>query len=219
MRRCGPARKVDNADPVTQRSSMRALASLVIVTVLGGCNVRQKVAAGGLTVTVVGLGLTYSGRDRTEASTASNVGLAMLLVGLVTMFTAAALEESAAEESATKFHTPRPRPAPAATPAATRPRDEAWQHTQAAQAAARAGDCARVTELSAQVGALDAELFADVFMKDPAIQACFTAPPSAEPAAPAPEAAPAPASPAPAPPAPVDVPGVPVPVPVPAPAP
>lgn len=189
---------------------MRAIASLVVVAVLGGCNPRQQVAAGGLAVTVVGLGLTYSGSERDDSSTVNDVGIGMMLVGLVTLFTAAALEETAATEKPREIRAARPRPTPAAAPAA-RPRDEALRHTEDARAAARAGDCARVTELAAKVGALDPELFADVFMADAPIQACFTAPSAIPPTTTAPTE--------PAVTAPVDVPGVPVPVPVPAPTP
>ncbi|HLL24239.1 MAG TPA: hypothetical protein VK427_19040, partial [Kofleriaceae bacterium] len=42
-----------------------------------------------------------------------------------------------------------------------------------AQEAARVNNCAKVTELSAQVGALDPGFYSEVFMTDVAVQQCF----------------------------------------------
>ncbi|MDQ3368932.1 MAG: hypothetical protein M3680_26200, partial [Myxococcota bacterium] len=74
---------------------MRAWISMALVLGLAGCNLRQQVAGGGLGLMVGGLMLTYSGEERAEATTVQNVGIGMILVGLATMFTAAALEEAA----------------------------------------------------------------------------------------------------------------------------
>ena len=62
-------------------------------------------------------------------------------------------------------------------------RDRAWDLTKQAQEAARTNDCAKVTELSAQVGALDPKFYGEVFLKDLAVQRCFV---PAEPSTPAP---------------------------------
>ena len=67
---------------------------------------------------------------------------------------------------------------PAETPPPAPPpppdhRGEAWTLTQQAQAAARAGDCAQVEQLDGQVGQLDAEFHAAVFVRDVAIARCL----------------------------------------------
>lgn len=194
------------------------VASLLVAP---ACTTRQRVAGGGAGLAVIGLGLTYSNdyRSEEEIGTQGKVGIAMVLTGLVVLFVAAALEESSTESK------PREIKVSSATPAAPRVdprvveaqkrRDQAATLTKQAQDAARAGDCAKVTELSAQVGALDPAFYGDVFMKDEPIQRCFVpaAQPPAEPAPPLPPAvipttptapiAPAPAAPtAPAPTAP-----------------
>ncbi len=69
---------------------------------------------------------------------------------------------------------PAPPPPPPPPPPDRRP--QAWALTQEAQAAARAGDCERVTALDAQVRALDGGFHAAVFARDVAIAACLTKP-------------------------------------------
>ncbi len=163
----------------------RTLASTLIVAALaGGCTTRQKVAGGGVGLAVVGLGLTFSTETRSEdqVGTKEKVGITLLLTGLVTLFVAAALEESEASAhprevtiSRTAPDAARAEPAEqAAAVRARQKREQAWALTKQAQEAARTDDCTKVTELSAQVGALDAEFFADVFMKDVAVQRCLT---------------------------------------------
>ena len=176
---------------------MRAPIALVLVLALCSCTTRQKVAGGGLGLAVVGLGLTFSteARSTDEVGTKGTVGITLLLTGLATLFVAAALEESANKEGPKEIrvsHTPtgptaEQRAAQQRATEAQRKRDQAWALTREAQEAARANNCPRVTELSAQVGALDRDFFADVFMKDVAVQNCFVpqTEPSPEPSAPA----------------------------------
>jgi hypothetical protein len=158
-----------------------ALAALLLVT---GCNTRQRIAGAATAVAVVGVGLTWSTEARSdeESGTRGKVGIAMLLTGLVTLFVVAALDETAKEPKPLEIKATNPHGDPpevrqmearaVATEQANR--HQAWELTKQAYTAARANDCAKVTELSAQVGALDPELFADVFMKDIAVQRCFT---------------------------------------------
>ncbi len=180
---------------------MRAGISIVLVgCLLGACAGRHKVASVGLGMTVTGLVLTYSGEERRDSSTQDKLGVTFLLLGLVTLFTAAALEETAAKEKARESHAPmRPRRRVAVPRLDPRiaVRAEAWQITKQAQEAARAGDCPKVTELSAKVGGLDPEFYADVFMQDVAIQRCFTGASAATPASPGTPALPPPTLPPP----------------------
>jgi hypothetical protein len=60
-------------------------------------------------------------------------------------------------------------------------RPEAWELTKRAQAAARAGDCATVRELSPQIRDLDAGVHGVVFMRDAAVEKCMFAPPGSVP--------------------------------------
>ena len=173
--------------------------ALVAALLAGGCNTRQRVAGAGVGLAVVGLTMTFSTdvRSEEESGTEGKIGIALLLTGVVTLFVAAALEESATKEPPKEIRVSRGSadPDPAAT-TAQQTRDRAWQLTRQAQAAARANECAKVTELSAQVGALDREFYASVFLQDVAIQHCFTPPepaPTAPPTSPAP--VPSPASP------------------------
>ena len=169
--------------------AMRGLAIVLLVASLA-CNTRQRVAGGGVGLAVVGLGLTYSGEERSEdeVGTQDKVGIALLLTGLVVLFVAAALEESATAQQTKEIRIADKAPpvvptVDQATVTAQKKREQAWTLTKQAQEAARAGDCAKVTELSAQVGALDAEFYGDVFMKDIAVQNCFLpadAPPPAD---------------------------------------
>ena len=183
--------------------AMRGLAiALLVASLLGACNTRQRIAGGGVGLAVVGVALTYSGEEREDVGTRGTVGIACLLTGLVVLFVAAALEESATAEKTKEIRIADK--APPKVPsvdqqavAAKQKRDQAWALTKQAQDAARAGDCAKVTELSAQVGALDAEFYGDVFMKDVAVQQCFV---PAE-APPAPSGTPLPTTPLPPPPA------------------
>jgi len=179
------------------------VASLVIIS---GCNTRQRVAGGGVGLAVIGLGLTYSNeiRSEKEAEKQGRVGIAFLLTGLVVLFVAAALEESATQPKpkeirvATQSEVERADQRAAAQ--AKEKRDRASTLTKQAQAAARVGDCAKVTELSAQVGAIDADFYGEVFMKDLAVQRCFVpAEPPPVPAEPVPALPPpVPAEPVPA---------------------
>lgn len=172
---------------------MRAalIALLVLAT---GCTTRQRIAGGAVGVTAVGIALTFSTEAREDESTQGKVGIAMVLTGLVTLFVVAAIDETASKEppkeikvAVTPEHPELSRDERAAARSVQQRRDQAWTLTKQAQEAARANDCAKVTELSAQVGALDAEFYSDVFMKDVAVQRCFTpAPTPAQPAPPVP---------------------------------
>ena len=167
------------------------VASLVLVA---GCNTRQRVAGGGVGLAVIGLGLTYSNdiRSEEEVGTQGRIGIACVLTGLVVLFVAAALEESATKPKpkeirvATQSEVERADQRAAAQ--AKEKRDRASTLTKQAQEAARVGDCAKVTELSAQVGAIDPNFYGEVFMKDLAVQRCFV---PAEPTEPAPALPPA----------------------------
>ena len=179
---------------MTMRGSVISLLAVAVLS--SGCNTRQRVAGGGVGLAVVGVALSFSTENREDATTQEKVGIACLLTGLVVLFVAAALEESATEKKAKeiKLADRALPPAPTvdqAAVAAQKKRDEAWALTKQAHEAARAGDCAKVTELSAKVGALDAEFYADVFMKDEPTQQCFV--PVETPPAPAPAPAPVPA--------------------------
>jgi hypothetical protein len=54
-------------------------------------------------------------------------------------------------------------------------RQRAWERTQAAATAARAGDCALVHTIGIEVHGLDAEFHATVFVRDVAIKKCLDA--------------------------------------------
>lgn len=191
--------------------AMRGLAiALVLASLSAGCNTRQRVAGGGAGLAVVGLALTYSNdtRSEEEVGTQGKIGIGCLLTGLAVLFVAAALDESAAKSEVRPTEirvsqTPPPAPVDPRAQKAQQRRDEAWALTKQAQDAARAGDCAKVTALSAQVGGLDAEFYGDVFMQDVAIQRCFVPATPATPADPAPPVPavtpPVPPEPAPAP--------------------
>jgi hypothetical protein len=159
--------------------------SLVAVIALSSCTTRQRVAGGGAGLALVGvyLGFSTESKDEDEIGTREKIGIGCLLTGLATLFVAAALEESASNDDAKPREIkakPPAGPDPAAA-AAQQKRDQAWGLTKQAQDAARVNDCAKVTELSAQVGSLDRDFYADVFMKDVAIQQCFTPAPAENP--------------------------------------
>ena len=167
---------------------MRGIAFiLVALLVTSSCTTRQRIAGGGAGAAVVGvvLGFSTSTRDENEFGTREYVGIGLLLGGLATLFVAAALEESSTSETKTREIKATPAVAPGPNPAAVQAqqkREQAWGLTRQAQDAARTNNCAKVTELSARVGALDRDFYADVFMKDVAIQQCFqpVAPPPGE---------------------------------------
>jgi hypothetical protein len=71
-------------------------------------------------------------------------------------------------------------------------RDRAWALTKDAEAAARAGDCARVATLAGKVRALDGEFYVTVTARDAAVSRCLALDPPVESA---PDPAPPPASP------------------------
>ena len=157
------------------------LLPITLALALASCNTRQRIGGAAVGVTVVGLGLTYSNDSRSdeEVGTQGKVGITMILVGLVTLFVVAAIDESANEpppkeiKIATRGTTAVQRAEEQAALTNQQRRAQAWDLTKQAQAAARENDCAKVTELSAQVGALDAEFYADLFLKDVAIQRCL----------------------------------------------
>ena len=157
-----------------------AIACLVASLLTASCTTRQRVAGGGAGLAVVGLGLTFSNETRSEddaESAQGKIGIACMLTGLVVLFVAAALDESSKEEETKPVEIKAAQPATLAEPTvadvAQKKREDAWALTKQAQASARDGDCAKVIELSAQVGALDRDFYADVFMKDVAVQHCF----------------------------------------------
>lgn len=161
---------------------MRRLALLALAaTLLPACTTRQKIAGGGAGLAVVGLVLSFSNEERSEEEaldTKGKIGVACLLGGLAVLFVAAALEESDTDDDA-----PKPQEikvaqmpaevAPTGVAAAQKRRDQAKLLTKEAHAAAAAGDCPRVQELSAQVGAIDRLYYGEIFMKDEAVQKCF----------------------------------------------
>jgi len=177
---------------------MRACIALALALALTGCTTKQKVAGGGVGLTVIGLGLTFSteARSTEEVGTRGTVGITLLLTGLATLFVAAALEETANKEHPKEIKVSQTGPTAEQRAEQKKAlekqqrREQAWALTKEAQEAARANNCPRVTELSAQVGALDAEFFADVFMKDVPVQRCFVPE-----ASPAPSVEPAPVAP------------------------
>jgi hypothetical protein len=188
---------------------MRACSVFLLAFVLGGCTLRQGIAAGGAAVGTTGVIVLNSAYHDDQDDANVTPGATLLVAGLVTMFVAAALEE---------HERTRPEPivvvreAPKPSKTVER-RAAAGQLTKAAQAAARRDECDRVKVLDGQVHELDADLHAVVFMRDAAIQRCLAMPqvaptPAVDPA-PAPMPAPAPApEPAPEPaPAPAPVPG------------
>jgi hypothetical protein len=163
----------------------------LVATVLAGCTTRQRIAGGGAGLAVIGLGLTFSNESRTEEDaedTAGKIGIACLLTGLVVLFVAAALDEASQESKAKEIKVTSATETQVidqkAAAAAQQKRDQALALTKQAQESAAAGDCPKVIEISAQVGALDAKLYAETFLADAAVQACFV------PKEAAPEAAP-----------------------------
>ena len=180
---------------------IRTILLLLLSLAIASCNTRQRIGGAAVGVTVVGLGLTYSNDSRSdeEVGTQGKVGITMILVGLVTLFVVAAIDESASENEskpkeikiATTGTSEVQRQEQQAAQTAQQRRAQAWELTKQAQTAARANDCAKVTELSAQVGALDADFYAELFLKDIAIQKCL------QPAAPPPPTTPPPALPPP----------------------
>jgi hypothetical protein len=153
---------------------------VVVLLVTASCTTRQRIAGGGLALAVTGvyLGFSTEAKDEDEIGTREKVGIGLLLTGLATLFVAAALEESDASDDhkPIEIKAPRPVASPQPDPAviqAQQKREQAWTLTRQAQDAARANDCPKVTELSAQVGSLDRDFYADVFLKDVAIQQCF----------------------------------------------
>lgn len=168
--------------------TMRGLAiATLVATLLAGCTTRQKIAGGGAGLAVVGIGLSFSNESRSEdeaMDTTGKIGIACLLGGLAVLFVAAALEESddgPAPETKQVVVAKKPAAVPANVVAAQKRRDQAKALTKQAQDAAAAGDCPKVQELSAQVGALDRLYYGEIFMRDEAVQKCFqpVAPPPA----------------------------------------
>ena len=155
--------------------------ALVVAALLAGCTTRQKVAGGGAGVAVVGVVLTFSTESQSEEDaedTAGTVGIVCLLTGLGVLFVAAALDESSKKSEAKEIKISTAKSETQAidqkaTAAAKQKREQALALTKQAEEAARAGDCAKVTELSAQVGALDAKFYSEVFLTDEAVQNCF----------------------------------------------
>jgi hypothetical protein len=173
---------------------MRRLALIALVaTLLPACTTRQKIAGAGAGLAIVGLGLSFSNEERTDdeaMDTTGKIGIACLLGGLAVLFVAAALEESDTDDSPKtkeiKVAAKPPEVAPTGLAAAQKRRDQAKLLTKEAHAAAAAGDCAKVQELSAQVGAIDRLYYGEIFMKDDAVQKCFqpVEPPAEAPAVP-----------------------------------
>jgi hypothetical protein len=174
------------------------LVTVVVTLLLTACTTRQKIAGGGAALAGVGLVLSFSNEERSEEEamdTKGKIGIACLLGGLAVLFVAAALDESDTDDSPKvkeiKVAEKPPEVAPTGLAAAQKRRDQAKLLTKEAHDAAAAGDCAKVQELSAQVGAIDRLYYGEIFMKDEAVQKCFQpATPPAEAPAPVPPATP-----------------------------
>lgn len=155
--------------------------ALVVTALLAGCTTRQKIAGGGAGVALVGVVLTFSTESQSEEDaedTAGTVGIVCLLTGLAVLFVAAALDESSQKSKATEIKVSTAKSETQAidqkaAAAVKQKREQAIALTKQAEEAARTGDCAKVTELSAQVGALDAKFYSEVFLTDEAVQNCF----------------------------------------------
>ncbi len=154
---------------------MSRLTSALLVVALGaGCTTSHGARLGTLT----GLGFISVGlilRADTFADSGGEsyapiaplplaIGAIILGVSLYVLFTAKDEDEAEAPKP------PGPDPQIAAR---TKARETAWALTKQAMEAARANDCTTVVKLDAEVRALDAEFYADVFVGDRGIARCL----------------------------------------------
>jgi hypothetical protein len=116
-------------------------------------------AAGGL-VGMLAAGVTASALPAHDDQI-MKVGLAFVPVSIIGALVYIATDSKANEQSA-----------PAMTRRERR-REEAWELTKQAEAAARSADCTQVQAIDPRVRDLDVELHVVVFMRDVAIQRCL----------------------------------------------
>lgn len=100
-----------------------------------------------------------------------------IVVGTISLFIMLSTKDP--DEKPAAAAAPPPAPPPPADPGveqARRDRARAWELTQQAAAAARAGDCVWPAQIGAEVATLDPEFHATVFARDAAIARCLAAP-------------------------------------------
>ena len=150
---------------------MRALPVVVVLSLLaGGCTGPQ--AHRTRRPAELAIGASLAGVMLGSLAIAALPGEKSILIPVVATFGGLAVV-SAIVFGVAYANDPGPPPPPPPPPDH---RGEAWTLTQQAQAAARAGDCATVRSLDAQVGQLDASFHAAVFVRDVAIARCLVTP-------------------------------------------
>lgn len=151
----------------------RAVAALLVLGVMSSCTYRQsrKTALAGGVMTVAGIGLIALGigLDRPGAG---NTPLGVALVGAYWFTIPGAGIGALGLLGMALHHGDLDRERAAAREVA---RDRALDLTKRASAAARAGNCTDVVERDREIGELDPELRATVFVRDEVIRQCLDA--------------------------------------------